>query len=44
MELPSKIFQEIAYNTRPKIEEHMLVVMDKATHEDHLYHPLQTNI
>ena len=43
MELPSKILQQIAFNTRPKMEEHMLVVMDKSTHEEHLSQPFQTN-
>ena len=43
MELPSKTLERIAYNTRPKIEEHVLVVMDKSTHEEHLSQPLQTN-
>ena len=43
MELPSELLEQIAYNTRPKIEEHMLVVMDKSSHEEHLYQPLQTN-
>ena len=43
MELPSKLLEQIAYNTRPKIEEHMLIVMDKSTHEEHFFHPLQTN-
>ena len=43
MELPSKLLEEIAFNTRPKIEEHMLVVMDKSTHEEYLFQPLQTN-
>ena len=43
MELPSKLLEQIAYNTRPKIEEHMLIVMDKSPHEEHLSHPLQTN-
>ena len=43
MELPSKLLEQIAYNTKPKIEEHMLIVMDKSTHEEHLSHPLQTN-
>ena len=40
MELPSKLLEQIALNTRPKIEEHMLIVMDKSTHE-HLFQPLQ---
>ena len=43
MELPSKLLEQIAYNTRPKIEEHLLIVMDKSTHEEHLFQPLQTN-
>ena len=43
MELPSKILQQIALNTRPKAEEHMLIVMDKSTQEGHFYQPLQTN-
>ena len=43
MELPSKLLEHIAHNTRPKIEELMLVVMDKSTHEKHLSEPLQTN-
>ena len=43
MELPSKILQQIAHNTRPKIEEHMLIFMDKSTHEEHLSQPLQSN-
>ena len=43
MELPSKILEQIAFNTRLKIEEHMLIVMDKYTHEEHLYQHLRTN-
>ena len=43
MELPSKLLQQIAFNTRPKIEEHMLIVMDKSVHEEHLFQTLQTN-
>ena len=43
MELPCKILEQIAFNTRPKIEEHLLIVMDKSTHEEHLSQPLQTN-
>ena len=41
MELPSKLLEQIAYNTRPKNEDHMLIVMDKSTHEEHLSQPLQ---
>ena len=43
MELPSKLLEQTAFNTRPKSEEQMLIVMDKSTHEEHLYQPLQTN-
>ena len=43
MELRSKLLEQIAFNTRPKIEEHILIVMDKSTHEEHLFQPLQTN-
>ena len=35
MELPSRLLQQKALNTRPKIEENMLIVMDKSTHEEH---------
>ena len=44
MEKPSKFLEQIAFITRPKIDEHMLVVMDKSIHEEHLSQPLQTNI
>ena len=43
MELPSKLLEQIAFNTISKIEEHILVVMSKSTHEEHLSQPLQTN-
>ena len=43
MELPSKFLEQIAFKTRPKIEEQRLIVMNKGTHEEHLYQPLQTN-
>ena len=43
MELPSNLLEQIAFITRPKIEEHMLIVMDKSSHEEHLFQPLQTN-
>ena len=43
MELPSKILEQIAFNTGPKIEEHMLIVMERSTHDEHLPQPLQTN-
>ena len=41
MELPSKLLEQIALNTRPKIEEHMLIVMDKSTDEEQVSQPLQ---
>ena len=43
LEIPSKIMEQTAFNTRPKIEEHMLFFMDKSTHEERLAQPLQTN-
>ena len=43
MELQSKLLQQIAFITRSKIEEHMLIVMDKSTHEKHLSQALQTH-
>ena len=43
MEIPGKILEQIAFITRPKKEEHMLFIMDKSTHEAHLFHALQTN-
>ena len=43
MELPSKLLEKIVYNTRSRIEEHILTVMDKSTHVEHLSQPLQTN-
>ena len=42
MNLPNKLLEQIAFNTRPKIEKHMLIVMNKSIHEEHLSHPLQT--
>ena len=43
MELPSKLLEQIAFNTRPKTEEQIFIVMNKRTHEEHLSQPLQTN-
>ena len=43
MELPSKLLEQIAFNTRTKKEEHILMGMDKSTHEEHLLQPLQAN-
>jgi len=44
MDLPSTGLEPIAFNTRPKIEEHILLVMDKSIHEEHLSQPLQIKI
>ena len=43
MELLSKLIEQLAFNTRPKIEEHMLIIMNESTHEESLSQPLQTN-
>ena len=43
MEQPNKLLEGIAFNTRPKIEEHLLIVMNKTTREEHLFQPLQTD-
>ena len=43
MELSSKLLEQLAFHTRPKIEEHMLIFMVKSTHEEHLSQTLQTN-
>ena len=43
MELPSKILEQIVFDTRPKNEEPMLIVIYKSTHEEHLSQPLQIN-
>ena len=43
MELPSKMLEQIAYNTKSEMKEHIFIVMDKSTHEEHLSQPFQTN-
>ena len=43
MKLPSKLLEQIAFNTKSKIEEHMLIVMDYSTQEQHFFQPLETN-
>ena len=43
MQLTNKLLEQIAFNTRPKLEEHLLIVMDKSTHQEHLIKLLQTN-
>ena len=42
MDLPSKISEQIALKTRPKMEEDVLLVMVKSIHEEHPSQPLQT--
>ena len=44
MELPSKISKQKTFVTRPKSEEHMLIVMAKYVHAERLSQSLQTNI
>ena len=43
MELSSILLAQNAHKKRPKAEEHMWIVMDKSTHEEHLSLSLQTN-
>ena len=43
IELPGKFSEQIAFIARPKVEEHLLIVMDKPTHEEKLSQPLQTD-
>ena len=35
------MLEQIAFNTRPKIEKHMMIVMELYTHEEHLSQQLQ---
>ena len=41
--MPNKVLEQIAFNTRPKIEEKILIVVHKPTQEEHLSQTLQTN-
>ena len=43
MELPTNLLERIAFNTRPKIEEHVLISMDNCTHKKHLSQPVETD-
>ena len=38
MELPNKNLEQIALNTRSKIEDYMLIVMDKSTKSIYINH------
>ena len=44
MELPKKMLEQIDFSIGNKIEEQVLIVMDKNTHEEHLSQPLQRKI
>ena len=44
MELPIKLLEQIVFNTRSRIEEHILTIMDNSTHEEPLSQPLKTKI
>ena len=41
-QLPGNIIEQIAFNTRSRIEEQILIVMNKSTHEEHLSQTIQT--
>ena len=43
MELPSKLLGQIAINFKSRIKEHILIVTDNTTQEEHLSQPLRTN-
>ena len=42
-QLPSKRLEQIVFNNRSRIEEHILIVRDTSTHEEHLSQPPKTN-
>ena len=43
MELQTKLLEQKTFNTGPQTEEHMLKVIDKSGHKEHLYQPIQFN-
>ena len=43
MKFSSKLLEQIAFNTRPKTKDYILILMDKSTQDEHLVQPLQTN-
>ena len=43
MELTSKLIEQIAFITRSWIKEQILIVLNKRTHEEYIFQPLQTN-
>ena len=42
MELPGTVLEQVAFSTRPKVEEHMLIDMDKSSNGKYLSQPLKT--
>ena len=36
MKLLSRLLEKVAFNMRPKMGEHMFIVVDKSTHEESL--------
>ena len=36
--------EKIAFITRTKFEEHLLIVLDNSIYEEHLFQPLESNI
>ena len=42
METPSKLLEQILFNTKPSKNEHRLIATDKSTHEEKILQPLQT--
>ena len=43
MELPNKILEQLAFNTRPMIQEKVPIIMIKSTLEEYLPQPIKTN-
>ena len=43
MELPSKFLEQKVFKTKLKLQDHILIVMDKSIHEEHFYQQIQTN-
>ena len=43
MELPGNLSEQIVFNTRPKVDEQMPIVIDESTLEENLSQPPQTN-
>ena len=42
MELPGKLLEQIAFTTKSKIEDHLLIGMVNTAHEQNFSQPLQT--